>query len=78
VKNPFRLQDPVFRFRLTHKTVSSKLSAPKKRILVALKRCYEAVPALQAKAPLTISRSLSCLHFKVWDEKLQKMIGFPR
>jgi omega-6 fatty acid desaturase (delta-12 desaturase) len=43
-----------------------------------LKQCYDAVPALQAKAPLTILRSLAGIHHKVWDEKGQKMTGFPR
>jgi acyl-lipid omega-6 desaturase (Delta-12 desaturase) len=42
-----------------------------------LKKCYNAVPALQAKAPLTTNKSLSCVHLKVWDEKLQKMVVFP-
>lgn len=42
-----------------------------------LKSCYDAVPALQAKAPLTINKSISCLYLKVWDEKLQKMVAFP-
>jgi omega-6 fatty acid desaturase (delta-12 desaturase) len=42
-----------------------------------LKNCYEAIPALQAKAPLTISASLSCLGLKIWDEELQEMVAFP-
>jgi omega-6 fatty acid desaturase (delta-12 desaturase) len=42
-----------------------------------LKRCYDAVPALQAKAPLTIIKSLSCYRLKLWDEDLQKMVAFP-
>ena len=42
-----------------------------------LKKCCNAVPALQAKAPLTTIKSLSCVHLKVWDEKLQKMVVFP-
>lgn len=42
-----------------------------------LKKCYDAGPALQAKAPLTIVQSLSCFRLKMWDEDLQKMISFP-
>ncbi|MDA3786829.1 MAG: fatty acid desaturase [Deltaproteobacteria bacterium] len=42
-----------------------------------LKKCYDAVPALQAKEPLTIIKSLSCYRLKLWDEDLQKMISFP-
>ncbi len=42
-----------------------------------LKKCYDAVPALQAKAPLTIIKSLSCYRLKLWDEDLQKMVSFP-
>lgn len=44
--------------------------------LVNLKKCYDAVPALQAKAPLTILRSLAGIRLKLWDEKGQKMAGF--
>ncbi|MGB5424167.1 MAG: fatty acid desaturase [Desulfobacterales bacterium] len=42
-----------------------------------LKKCYDAVPALQAKVPLTIVKSLSCVRFKMWDEKRQEMVAFP-
>ncbi len=42
-----------------------------------LKKCYNAVPALQAKAPLTIAKSLSCVRLKIWDEERQKMVAFP-
>ena len=42
-----------------------------------LKKCYDAVPALQGKVPLTLAKSLSCIHLKMWDEKLQKMVAFP-
>jgi len=42
-----------------------------------LKKCYDAIPALQAKEPLTTIQSLSCYRFKLWDEDLQKMIIFP-
>jgi omega-6 fatty acid desaturase (delta-12 desaturase) len=42
-----------------------------------LKECYNAVPALQAKAPLTITNGWTCYRFKLWDEDLQKMVPFP-
>ena len=42
-----------------------------------LKKCYDAVPALQAKTSLTIVRSLSCVRLKLWDERGKKMAGFP-
>jgi len=42
-----------------------------------LKKCYDAVPALQEKMPLTIRESFPCVRLKVWDEKLQRMVGFP-
>ena len=43
-----------------------------------LRECYNAVQALQAKAPLTITKSLSFSRVKLWDEDLQKMVAFPR
>lgn len=42
-----------------------------------LKECYDAIPALQAKEPLTILKSLSCMRLKLWDEARQRMVGFP-
>jgi len=42
-----------------------------------LKKCYDAVPALQGKATLTILKSLSCIRLKMWDEERQKMVAFP-
>jgi omega-6 fatty acid desaturase (delta-12 desaturase) len=42
-----------------------------------LKKCYDTVPALQARRPLTIMKSLSCFRLKLWDEERQKMIAFP-
>jgi omega-6 fatty acid desaturase (delta-12 desaturase) len=40
-------------------------------------KCYQAIPALQAKVPLTLTKSLSCYRLKIWDEKQQKMVNFP-
>jgi omega-6 fatty acid desaturase (delta-12 desaturase) len=42
-----------------------------------LKKCYDSVPELRAKAPLTIRKSLHCHRLKLWDEDLQKMVAFP-
>jgi acyl-lipid omega-6 desaturase (Delta-12 desaturase) len=41
-----------------------------------LKECYDAIPALQAKPPLTIRKSLSCMRLKVWDENLKELADF--
>jgi omega-6 fatty acid desaturase (delta-12 desaturase) len=41
-----------------------------------LKKCYDAIEALQAKAPLTIFKSLSSFRLKMWDEAQQKMVAF--
>ena len=41
-----------------------------------LKRCYEGVPALQQKEPLTFFKSLSCIHLKLWDEERKELVGF--
>ncbi|MBI9091081.1 MAG: fatty acid desaturase [Desulfobacterium sp.] len=42
-----------------------------------LKQCYDAIPALQAKPPLSPMKSLGCVRLKIWDENRQKMIPFP-
>ena len=42
-----------------------------------LKRCYEAVPALQTKVPLTIMESLSCIRLNLWDEDRREMVALP-
>jgi omega-6 fatty acid desaturase (delta-12 desaturase) len=42
-----------------------------------LKKCYNAVPALQAKAPLTFRDSLSSFQVKVWDEERREMAALP-
>ncbi len=41
-----------------------------------LKACYDAVPALQARPPLTIRQSLGAVRLKVWDEERQELVGF--
>lgn len=42
-----------------------------------LKKCYDSIPTLQVKTPLTVTKSLSCYRLKLWDEELHKMIYFP-
>lgn len=42
-----------------------------------LKSCYDAVPELQAKEPLTLRKSLSSPRLKLWDEESRKLVGFP-
>lgn len=42
-----------------------------------LKRCFDSVPELQARPPLTIMKSLNCYRLKLWDEDLHKMVPFP-
>ena len=39
-----------------------------------LKECFDAVPALQAKPPLTIRKSLAAIRLKVWDEERKELI----
>lgn len=41
-----------------------------------LKECYDAIPELQAKHPLTIRQSLSAARIKLWDEEHRKLEGF--
>ena len=41
-----------------------------------LKECFDALPALQAKRPLTIKESLRCVRLKLWDEERQVLSGF--
>jgi acyl-lipid omega-6 desaturase (Delta-12 desaturase) len=41
-----------------------------------LKACYAAVPALQARAALTVAQSLTCVRMNLWDEERQEMVPF--
>jgi len=41
-----------------------------------LKRCYDAIPALQAKKPITIRQSLAAIRLKLWDEERRQLVGF--
>jgi len=42
-----------------------------------LKKCFDSVPELRAKEPLTIKKSLRSHCLKFWDENLKKMVAFP-
>jgi acyl-lipid omega-6 desaturase (Delta-12 desaturase) len=41
-----------------------------------LKKCYDSIPAVQVKEPLTVWKSLSCARLKMWDEEKQKLVSF--
>ena len=41
-----------------------------------LKECYDAIPALQAKQPLTLRKSLAAIRLKIWDEERKELVGF--
>ncbi|MFA7230092.1 MAG: fatty acid desaturase [Victivallaceae bacterium] len=41
-----------------------------------LKECYEAIPELQARTPLTLCKSFSAIHLKVWNEESNKLVPF--
>ena len=43
-----------------------------------LKECYDAIPALQAKQPLTLRKSLDAIRLKIWDEERKELVGFPK
>lgn len=42
-----------------------------------LKQCYDAIPPLREKKALTIGKSLSAIHLKLWDEERKELVGFP-
>lgn len=41
-----------------------------------LRDCYESIPALREKPALTIRRSLSNIHLKLWDEGQKQLVSF--
>jgi omega-6 fatty acid desaturase (delta-12 desaturase) len=43
-----------------------------------LKECYDAIPVLQGKTPLTLKKSLSAIRLKLWDEEHKVLVGFPQ
>lgn len=42
-----------------------------------LPECYNEVPALRAREPLTLRQSLTAFRLKLWDEDRKKMVAFP-
>ena len=42
-----------------------------------LKQCFDSVPELRAKEPLTVKQSLRSHRLKLWDENLKNMVAFP-
>jgi omega-6 fatty acid desaturase (delta-12 desaturase) len=43
-----------------------------------LREAFESHPLLQAAQKLTLWSSLKCARLKLWDEDLQRMVGFPK
>lgn len=43
-----------------------------------LREAFESSPLLQAAQKLTLWSSLKCARLKLWDEDLQRMVGFPK
>jgi len=41
-----------------------------------LQECFEAIPALQSRQPLTLRDSLACIRLKLWDEDRQELVAF--
>ncbi|WP_096276149.1 fatty acid desaturase [Marinobacter sp. LV10R510-11A] len=42
-----------------------------------LPECYNEVPAVRARKPLTLRQSLTAFWLKLWDESQGKMVAFP-
>lgn len=43
-----------------------------------LRECFESSPLLQNATRLTVWSSLRCVRWKLWDEDLKRMVGFPK
>jgi len=41
-----------------------------------LKKCYDEIPALQTRQPLTFRKSLAAIRLKIWDEETAELTGF--
>ncbi|MFQ5804631.1 MAG: fatty acid desaturase, partial [Candidatus Methylomirabilales bacterium] len=41
-----------------------------------LERCHRSHPVFQEVKPITLSSSLRSLNFRLWDERLRKLVGF--
>ncbi len=42
-----------------------------------IKDCYDAIPELRDKQPLSIRKSLPGIHLKLWDEEHEELVAFP-
>jgi len=42
-----------------------------------LKDCYDAIPELHRKSPLTMRKGFSSAGLKLWDEDRQQLVGYP-
>ena len=41
-----------------------------------LERCHEAEPLFQAVVPVTLRSSMDSIHYRLWDEKQRKLVGY--
>lgn len=41
-----------------------------------LKECFDVIPALKSRQPLTLRGSLACIRLKLWDEERQELVAF--
>jgi omega-6 fatty acid desaturase (delta-12 desaturase) len=41
-----------------------------------LERCHRSEPLFQTVKPVTLLTSLKCLHFRLWDERRRRMVGW--
>jgi hypothetical protein len=44
--------------------------------IIVCKKCYDAIPALQAVKPLTLAKSLGAQSLNLHDEEQRKMVSF--
>jgi len=42
-----------------------------------LEDCYRSEPLFQTVKPVTLLSSLKCLHFRLWDERSRRLVGYP-
>jgi len=43
-----------------------------------LKKCYDSIPEIHSKHPITIKNSFSCLKLKLWDETEHRLVGYRK
>jgi omega-6 fatty acid desaturase (delta-12 desaturase) len=42
-----------------------------------LEDCHRSEPLFQSVKPVTLLSSLKCLHFRLWDERSRRLVGYP-